>query len=74
MNGVTRAQSAVLYAGALLGSAAIAPYGVRLIEQSGRSMSPCSIRLIGFAQNRVLCRIAIAVGPRAARPVDLATP
>ena len=71
---MTWAKFAVLYAGALLGAIAIAPYSLRLIEQSGRSISPSRFLLLSFAQNAVLFCVVIALGLLAARAVGLGAP
>jgi hypothetical protein len=71
---MTWAKFAVLYAGALLGAIAIAPYGLRLIKQSGRSISPSRFLLLSFAQNAVLFCVVIALGLLAARAVGLGAP
>ena len=63
------ARFAILYAGALLGVVALAPYSLRLIEQSGQSLeiSPSRLLLVSLAQNAVLFAVVIALGLLAAR-------
>jgi hypothetical protein len=68
------AKFAVFYAEALLGALAIAPYSLRLIEQSGRPISPSRFLLLSLAQNAVLFCVVIALGLLAARAVRLGTP
>jgi hypothetical protein len=74
MSAMTWAKFAVLYAGALLGAIAIAPYSMRLIEQSGRAISPSRFLLLSLAQNAVLFCVVIALGLLAARAVGLGAP
>ena len=71
---MTSAKFAVLYAGALLGAVAIAPYSLRLIEQSGRPISPGRFLLLSLAQNAVLFCVVIALGLLIARAVGLGAP
>ena len=70
------ARFAILYAGALLGVVALAPYSLRLIEQSGRSLeiSPSRLLLVSLAQNAVLFAVVIALGLLAARAAGLGAP
>jgi hypothetical protein len=68
------AKFAILYAAALFGGLAIVPYGLRLIEQSGRSISPSRFLLLSLAQNAVLFAVVIALGLLAAHAVGLGAP
>lgn len=68
------AKFAMLYAGALLGAVAVAPYSLRLIEQSGRSISAGRFVLFVLAQNAVLFCVVIALGLLVARAVGLGAP
>lgn len=68
------AKFAVLYAGALLGAVAIVPYSLRLIEQSGRSISASRFLLLSLAQNALLFSIVIPLGLLVARAVGLGAP
>jgi hypothetical protein len=65
---------AVLYAGALLGAVAIAPYSLRLIEHSGRPISPSRFLLLSLAQNAALFGVVIALGLLVARAVGFGAP
>jgi hypothetical protein len=64
----------VLYAGALLGAVAIAPYGLRLIKQSARSISASRFLLLSLAQNALLFCVVIPLGLLVARAVGLGAP
>jgi hypothetical protein len=68
------AKSAVLYAGALLGAVAIAPYSLRLIEQSGRPISASRFLLLSLAQNALLFCVVIPLGLLVAHAVGLGAP
>lgn len=68
------AKFAVFYGGALLGAVAGAPYSLRLLEQTGRPISPSRFLLLTLAQNAVLFCVVIAFGLLAARAVGLGAP
>jgi hypothetical protein len=68
------AKFTILYAGALLGAGAVLPYSLRLLEQSGRSISPRRFLLLSLAQNAVLFAVVVALGLVAARAVGLGAP
>ncbi len=65
---------AVLYAGALLGAVAVAPLALRLIEQSGRPISPSRFLPLMLAQNAALFGVVIALGLLVAHAVGLGAP
>ena len=71
---MTWAKFAVLYVGALLGAVAVAPYSLRLIEYSGRTISPSRFLLLMLMQNAVLFCVVIALGLLVARAVGLGAP
>jgi Type II CAAX prenyl endopeptidase Rce1-like len=71
---MTWAKFAVFYAGALLGAVAVAPYSLRLIEQSGRMISASRFLLLSLAQNAVVFCVVIVLGLLAARAVGLGAP
>jgi hypothetical protein len=64
---------AVLYVAALVGAIALAPFSVRLIQQSQRPLkaSPRTLMLAAFAQNMVLFAVVVAVGLVAAGAVGV---
>ena len=70
------AEFAVLYAAALLGAGAIAPYSLRLVEQSGRplAISPRRLLVLSLAQNAVLFAAIVFAGLLAAHAVGLGAP
>ena len=74
VSGVAWAKFAILYAGALFGAVAVLPYSLRLIEQSGLSISPSRFLLLSLAQNAVLFAVVVALGLLAARAVGLGAP
>jgi hypothetical protein len=67
---------AVLYGAALLGAVAIAPYSLRLIQQSGRtiSISPRKLLLLSVLQNAVVFAVVIALGLAASRAIGRGAP
>ena len=73
MNGISWAIFAVINLGTLLGSIAIVHYSMRLIRQSGRSVSPAIFGMIALAPKGAFCAV-IAVGPAAARSIGLGAP
>jgi hypothetical protein len=66
----------VLYAGALLGSAALIPYVARLIRASGKplKLSPSVLLLLSFVQNALLFAVVVAMGVFAAHAVGRGAP
>jgi Histidine kinase-, DNA gyrase B-, and HSP90-like ATPase len=78
MNTIFWPEFGILYASALLGGAAILPYGVRLIKQSAQSnplkMSVPKLLLLSFLQTAVLSAIAIGIGLLAAHRIGLGAP
>jgi hypothetical protein len=68
------AKFAILYAGALLGAVAVAPYSLRILEQAGRPISPGRFLVLSLAQNAVLFAVVVALGLAAARAVGLGAP
>jgi hypothetical protein len=78
MNTIFWPEFGILYASALLGGAAILPYGVRLIKQSAQSnplkMSVPKLLLLSLLQTAVLSAIAIGIGLLAAHRIGLGAP
>jgi Type II CAAX prenyl endopeptidase Rce1-like len=78
MNTISWPEFSILFAAALIGGAAILPYSVRLLKQSGEikplKMSVSKLLLLSFIQTAVLSAAAIGIGLLAAHRIGLGAP